>query len=135
MASPRRDDLLYPELSYAIVGILFDAHQQLGNRLQEKYYQRAIAAGLGLAKIPFREQVSTPLRFHGVSIGSYVIDFIIDDKIALEIKAVDRIGLPEYRQARAYLAAFNLQLAILANFRPTSLEFRRILNTDVPTNT
>ncbi len=60
--SRKRVDLLFPELSYQLIGVLFDVHNTLGYGYQEKYYQKAIAASLKKIKIPFREQVLVEIK-------------------------------------------------------------------------
>ena len=124
----RRDDLVYPELSYKLIGILFEVHKNLGSQYQEKYYQRAIAIALKEQGIPFAEQVLVNLNFKGASIGRYFVDFLIADKIVLEIKTVSRLTLGDYKQVDGYLKALDKELAILVNFRTHNLTFRRVLN-------
>lgn len=124
----RRDDLVYPELSYEIIGILIRVHNELGNSYQEKYYQRAIAAGLTKMGIGFQEQVPVELTFDGVPIGQYRVDFMIDDKMVLEVKAISRLTVKDFRQVDGYLRALGKELGILANFRTANLVFHRILN-------
>lgn len=122
--------LIYPELSYTIVGILMDIHNQLGTRYQEKYYQRAAVVKLNKLGIHYQKELSIPLTIEDKNIGKYFIDFVIENKIALELKAVPRFNRQDYKQISAYLKAANLQLGILVNFRKPSLEYRRILNPD-----
>lgn len=120
--------LVHPDLSYKLVGILFEVHNQLGNRYQEKYYQRAVAIALKNADINYTEQLSVPLKYAEQSIGKYQLDFLIDNKVVLELKAVPRLTPTDFKQVSAYLKAYNLKLGILANFRPAKLEYHRILN-------
>jgi GxxExxY protein len=83
-AELKRKDLVYPELSYQIIGILFEVFKQLGGGYQEKYYQRAIALELRRCKLKYREQVSMPLNYKDERIGKYFLDFLIEDKIILK---------------------------------------------------
>jgi GxxExxY protein len=83
------NDLIYPELSYKIMGTLFKVHNKLGPKFQEKYYQRAIEIELKKQKIPFAREKVIKLEYENEKIGKYFIDFVIDGKIALEIKAAD----------------------------------------------
>ena len=80
-------ELIYPELSYKIVGILYKVYNQLGGGYQEKYYQKAIKRELFINNIPFLEQVRADFNYNGKFIGRFYLDFVIDHKIALEIKA------------------------------------------------
>jgi GxxExxY protein len=124
----KRKDILYPELSYQIIGILFEVFKELGSGYQEKYYQKAIATELKRCGLEYKEQVSTSLNYKGEKIGNYFLDFLIEDKIVLEIKKDRHFSRKNIEQVYAYLKAFNLKLGILANFTSEGLKFKRILN-------
>ncbi|TAL18961.1 GxxExxY protein [Patescibacteria group bacterium] len=132
MTEKSASKLLYPELSYKIVGALFAVHKDLGNTYQEKYYQRAVVPAFDKIGVPYSEQVPIELHFKSASIGRYFVDFLIDGKIILEIKVVPRLTVQHYRQVDAYLKAMKKELGIIANFRSQSLIFRRILNPMYP---
>ncbi len=123
-----REDLVYPELSYQIVGVLFEVYRNLGGSFQEKQYQRAVSLELKKVHLKFQEQVKVPLIYLGQSIGSYYLDFLIDDKIALEIKKDQNFGPRNIKQLHAYLKSMDLKLGILANFTRNGLRFKRIVN-------
>ncbi len=120
--------LIYPELSYKIVGILFEVHTALGNRYQEKYYQRAVEVKLKMQKIPYQRELKVDLKIDNQKIGKYFLDFLIDSKVLLELKAKPIFTKNDYKQAMAYLKSSDLKLGILANFFGESLEYKRILN-------
>lgn len=120
--------LIYPELSYKLMGVLFKVQSKLGPRYQEKYYQRAIAIELGNQGILFERERLVPLNYEKEKIGKYFIDFVIDNKIALEIKSVDYFHRDFTSQVLAYLHAANLKLGIIANFNSEKLCYRRIVN-------
>ena len=124
-------ELVYPELSYKIIGILFGVHSQLGGKYQEKYYQRAVEVSLKEAKLSFKKEITVDLSFNGQRIGKYFLDFLIDGKVVLELKATPRFNRDDFRQVIAYLRAKKLKLGILANFRGDKLIYKRILNSDV----
>lgn len=124
----RRKDLIYPELSYQIIGILFEIFRQLDSGFQEKYYQRAVALELKKCGLKFKEQVFLPLDYKGEKIGSYFLDFLIEDKIVLEIKKDKNFSRKNIEQVVAYLKAYNLKLGIVANFTREGLKFKRIVN-------
>lgn len=123
-----RTDLIYPELSYKIIGILFDVYNQLGYGYQEKYYEKAVATSLKLAELSYKEQFSVPLKFKGKKIGNYFLDFLVDDKVVLELKRGERVAKSNIDQIYAYLKAMDLKLGILGQFTPSGIKFRRILN-------
>ena len=123
--------VIFPELSFKIVGILFNVHKELGGKYQEKYYQRAVEKALLTEKIPFKKELSVDLSFRGEKIGKYFLDFLIDNKVILELKATPFLHPDDFRQVLAYLKAKGLKLGILANFRGRKLVYRRILNSEV----
>lgn len=120
--------IIQKELSYKIVGILFSVHNQLGNRYQEKYYQRAVEEALREIDLKFQKQLSVDLRFNNKKIGKYLLDFLIEDVIILEIKTIPFFRPRDFKQILAYLVAGNIELGILANFRTEKLTYKRILN-------
>ncbi len=123
-------NLVEKELSYRIVGALFDVYNNLGGGYQEKYYQRAVSKEFKNRNIKFEEQIIIPLSFKGNSIGKYFLDFLIEDKIVLEIKAANKFYIRDIKQVLAYLKATNKSLGILANFNRNNLQFKRILKGD-----
>lgn len=120
-------NIIEKELSYKVMGVLFDVHNKLGGEYQEKYYQRAVAKAFKKERIKFEEQIKVDLEFDKEKIGKYYLDFLIENKIILEIKAAPRLKPIHFRQVRAYLKAKNLELGILANFRGPKLTHKRIL--------
>jgi len=128
MKEKTNTDLVYPELSYKIIGILFDVYNQLGYGYQEKYYEKAVATSLKLAGLNYKEQCSVPIEFKGEKIGNYFMDFLVDDKVVLELKRGERVAKSNIDQIYAYLKSANLKLGILAQFTPSGIKFRRILN-------
>jgi len=126
-----KNKIIHPELSYKIVGILFKVHTELGNKYQEKYYQRAIAIELEKQGIKFKKELMVDLVYNNEKIGKYFIDFLIEDLVVLEIKANTDFKLSDYKQVSAYLKSKNIKLGILANFRSEKLTYKRILNPQI----
>ncbi len=120
-------DLVHKELSYKITGILFKVQSELGGGYQEKYYQKAVALELKNNNIDFKEQVLVDLKYGDENIGRYYIDFLIEDKIVLEIKANHVFYNRDVKQILAYLKSTGLALGILAGFGKYGLKFKRIL--------
>ena len=121
------DRLLYPDLSYSLVGILMNVHSELGSSYQEKHYQRALAIKLKEEPISYKQEVKVQASFSGQNLGVFFLDFLIDGKIVLEIKTVPRITYGHVKQVLRYLEAVDLRLGIIANFRNSKLEFRRVI--------
>ena len=120
-------ELIHKELSYEIVGILYTVYKGLGGGYQEKYYQRAIALELEKRGLKFKREVLVPLEFGGKSIGRYFVDFVIEDKIVLEIKVQSRFYPRDVKQILSYLKITGVPLGILANFARNGLLFKRVL--------
>ncbi len=123
-----RQELIYPELSYVLLGVLFEVQNKLGTKYQEKHYQRAIEIKLKELGIPYKREAKVTLKFGTEELGDFFIDFIIDGKIVLEVKRVWKITQDDIKQVLRYLKATGLKLGIVANFRHRRLEFRRIVN-------
>ena len=123
-------EILFKELSFAVIGAAMEVHKTLGPGFLEVVYQLALEKELSLRGIPFHYQVELPVSYKGTPVGIYKADFMIDKKIILEIKGISRLNASHEAQALHYLAATGLQLAILINFGMSSLEFRRIVKTE-----
>lgn len=130
MDANNNKDLVYPELSYKLVGILFKVHRELGGKYQEKYYQRAVERLLQEEGLPYKRELQVDLKFKGAKIGKYFLDFVVDNKIVLELKATPFLHPEDFRQVLGYLKAHKLKLGILANFRGPKLVYKRILNSE-----
>lgn len=126
-----KNNLVYPELSYKIMGMLFKIHNKLGSEYQEKYYQRAIEVEFKKQEIPLEKEKLVKLQYENQSIGRYFIDFVIDRKIALEVKTSEFFKRDHINQVLAYLNSTNLKLAILVNFHKDRLVYKRIINPKV----
>ena len=125
-----RQDLVYPELSYKIMGCAFEVYNELGFGHAEKFYQRAMAIQLKKEEIEYKEQVYTPLKFKGEIIGKQFFDFLVEDKVIIELKKNSNFSKGNIDQVKQYLQTSKLQLAILINFSPTSVVSKRIVNVE-----
>jgi len=123
--------IIYPELSYKLMGVLFKVHNKLGPTYQEKYYQRAIRRELEKQEIPFEKEKLVKLTYEAEKIGNYFLDFVIGGKIVLELKAVPFIRKEWIHQLVAYLVSTDLPLGIIANFRTPKLTYKRIVNPNI----
>lgn len=124
----RRKDLLFPELSYQIVGCAFDVYNILGNGHQEKYYQKGLIESFNSEGIEFSQQVHFPLEYRGKVIGRNYLDFLIENKIVVEIKKGNHFSKSNITQVIEYLKLSKLKLAILINFGSQGVTFKRIIN-------
>ncbi len=124
----RSESLLYSELSFKVNGILFDVFKQLGGGHLEKYYQKAVRIGLEYNDISFEEQYYAPLKYKEEVVGKYFLDFLIEDKIVLELKRDQFIPANIIHQTKQYLVTLDLELAILGCFTHKGVIIKRIIN-------
>jgi len=120
-------ELLYREMTFAIIGAAMEVHGILGPGFLETVYQSALARELTLRGIPFEQQVHLPVSYKDILVGEFIADFIIDGKLIVEIKAVSNFNSQHQAQAMHYLAATGCRLALLLNFGTGSLEHRRVI--------
>jgi len=129
-----KKELIYPELSYILMGILFEVHNKLGTKYQEKHYQRAIEIKLKELKISYQKEAKVDINFGKEKIGKLFVDFVVDNKIVLEIKKIPKITEDHIKQVLLYLNTLNLKLGIIANFQHQKLEYIRVLNSRIRTD-
>lgn len=118
----------HSELTARIIGAALEVHKTLGNGFQEVIYQRALAIELqerGLAFV--REQVME-INYKGQRLGTRRVDFFIEGKVMVELKAVIRLEDVHLAQALNYLEAYNLEIGLLINFGSKSLDFKRVMH-------
>lgn len=128
MQDLKREDLLYPKLSYKIIGILFEVDNSLGPGHKEKYYENAVAEALRTEGLKFEQQLHIPLLFNEKPVGRYFLDFLVDDKIVLELKQGNFFSKKNIDQVYSYLKANKLQLGIIAQFTSEGVKYRRVVN-------
>jgi len=121
------EKILYPELSYKLVGLLFSVHNDLGCFRNEKQYSDAIERGLKSLKVPYMREFHLPQSFEGENKNRNIVDFVVDDKIILEVKTKTAIVKEDYLQVKRYLVSSSFKLGILVNFRRKYLTPKRIL--------
>ena len=120
-------ELLYKELTFAVIGAAMEVRGTLGPGFLEAVYQVALERELTLRGISFEKQVKLPVTYKDVLVGEYFADFIIDGKLIVEIKAVSNLNSQHQAQAMHYLAATGCRLALLLNFGTGSLQHRRVI--------
>lgn len=104
-----------------------EVHRFLGSGFLEPVYPSALAHELKLSNNPFEQQKRLTVKYKDIIVGEYIADFVIDEKIIIEIKAVSNLTSSHQAQALNYLAATGYQLAILLNFGATSLQQRQVV--------
>ncbi len=118
----------YSELTSKIIGCAIEVHKHLGNGFQEVIYQRALEIEFRLQGINVQREFEMPLSYKGEEIGTRRVDFFVEGKIMVEIKAIIQLEDVHLAQAINYLEAYNLEVGLLINFGSKSLDFKRIMN-------
>lgn len=124
----QRKDLIYPDLSYKLVGLAYNVFNELGQGHLEKIYQKAYAKELKEASIEFKEQAPYQVIYKEEVIGNNYLDFLIEDKVIIELKRSDFYSKKYIDQVSNYIKVSNLQLAILINFTSNGVRIKRIVN-------
>jgi len=118
----------YSELTGKIIGCAMEVHKILGNGFQEVLYQRALAYEMELQGLSFSREFEMAVLYKDLQIGSRRVDFLVEDKISVETKALIKLEPVHLAQAINYLEAYNLEIGLLINFGNTKLEFHRLEN-------
>jgi len=124
----RRKDIIYPGLSYKIIGILFNVWNTVGSNHKENFYQKAVARDFSEAGLDFKEQLPVKINYKGKPIGIYYFDFLIEDKVVLEVKVRDYFSKKDISQLYSYLKAKNLKLGLIVHFAKTGVRIKRVVN-------
>jgi GxxExxY protein len=121
-------ELLYRELSFAIIGAAIEVHKVLGHGFLESVYQAALAEEFHRRGIDHKQQVELPIQYKGKTIGIFRADFLVEDKIIVELKATHNLTEVDEAQLLNYLHASGYRIGLLFNFGASSLEkLRRAL--------
>jgi GxxExxY protein len=124
----KKQDLIYPSLSYKLIGIAFNIHNKMGGGLREKAYEEGFAHALEKTNISFERQLKIPIEYLGMKVGNRFLDLLVNDKIVVELKATDRFYKNDIHQLFEYLRVSGLKLGILINFGKNTVKFKRIVN-------
>ncbi|MGH2647062.1 MAG: GxxExxY protein, partial [Ginsengibacter sp.] len=100
----------------------------LGNGFPEVIYQRALEIEMTDANLKFGREFTMPVYYKKIQIGERRVDFFVEEKIMVEIKAVIQLENVHLAQAKNYLEAYNMQVGLLINFGSISLQFKRLEN-------
>jgi len=121
-------DYKYKEITEKIIGCSMKVHSALGNGFQEVIYQRALEIEMEDAGLTFARELSMPIFYKGRNIGERRVDFFVEEKIMVELKAIIQLENVHLAQAKNYLEAYNMEVGLLINFGSTSLQFKRLGN-------
>ncbi len=123
-----KNEYKYSEITAKIIGAAMKVHSALGNGFQEIIYQRALAIEMADNDVSFQREFVMPVFYKKIEVGTRRVDFLVENVIGVELKALTHIEDVHLAQAINYLEAYDLEVGLLINFGAKSLEYKRIAN-------
>ena len=120
-------NIIYPELSYEIMGAIFEVHKALGPGFLEKIYEKALIEELSTRGMKIETQKVIDLTYKNKRVGTHRLDVVVNDRVVVELKTVDRFSIHHKAQLTSYLKASGYKLGILVNFSSSKIEYQRVL--------
>jgi GxxExxY protein len=124
----RKINMTIDEITYKINGCAMKVHNTLGNGFQEVIYQRCLAIELQRAGLGFVREEEQDIFYDGIQVGTRRADFIVNNQIVVELKAVIDLEPVHLAQAKNYLVAYNKPIGLLINFGSTSLQLKKVFH-------
>jgi GxxExxY protein len=121
-------DYKHSEVTRKIIGAAMKVHSTLGNGFQEVIYQRALDIEMAKCGLLSQREMEMPIYYDGQEIGHRRVDFFVEGKVMVEIKAVTTLEDVHLAQAINYLEAYGMEVGLLINFGAKSLQYRRVIN-------
>ena len=123
-----KNEYKYSELTSKNIGCAMKVHSALGNGFQEFIYQRALVIEMGDSGLSFSREHEMPIYYKQQQIGKRRVDFLVEEIVSVEIKAITQLEDVHLAQAINYLEAYDLEIGLLINFGSKSLTFKRLIN-------
>ena len=114
----------YSDITEKIIGSAMKVHSFLGNGFQEVIYQRCLAIEFVKADLEFMREVEIPIFYHDEQVGTRRADFLVEDKILVELKAITKLEEVHWAQILNYLSAYKIEVGLLINFGEKSLQLK-----------
>lgn len=115
-------------ITYKINGCAMKVHNTLGNGFQEVIYQRCLAIEMDRAGLSFGREIECPIFYENLMVGTRRADFIVENQVVVELKALINLEDVHLAQAKNYVVAYNLPIGLLINFGANSLQFKKLYN-------
>ena len=116
------------DITYKIIGCAMKIHNTLGNGFQEVIYQRCLAIELERAGLMFGREVEQSIFYEGINVGTRRADFVVEDRVIVELKAVINLEAVHLAQAKNYVVAYDFPTGLLINFGFVSLQYKKVFN-------
>jgi len=116
------------QITYKINGCAMKVHNTLGNGFQEVIYQRCLAIEMEKAGLGFAREQEQTIYYKGIEVGTRRADFVVEDLVIVELKALINLDDVHLAQAKNYVVAYNKPIGLLINFGAKSLQFKKVYN-------
>lgn len=116
------------ELTYKIIGCAMKVHNTMGLGFQEVIYQRCLAIELGRAELDYAREQEQTVYYEDLEVGTRRAEFVIENSVVVELKAVVQLLDVHLAQAKNYTVAYDFPLGLLINFGGKSLEYKLMFN-------
>jgi GxxExxY protein len=121
-------NLIYADECYQIMGLIFEVFNVLGYGHKESFYQKAVAKAFSDNRIKFKEQLRCKLQYKEKELGVYILDFLVFDKIIIELKQRDFFSRKDINQLYKYLKVTGLKMGLIVHFTSKGVRYKRIVN-------
>lgn len=121
-------NLIYAEECYQLMGIIFKVFKKLGFGHKENFYQKALSEEFENNNIDFKEQLRCKVKYKNKELGTYILDFLVFEKIIIELKQRNFISPRDIDQLYKYLKATNLKLGLIVTFTKEGAKCKRVVN-------
>lgn len=118
----------FEDITYKIIGCAMQVHNTLGNGFQEVIYQRCLAIEFEKAGLGFAREVEQSIYYDDIEVGRRRADFIVENKVVLELKALINLEDVHLAQAKNYVVAYDFEVGLLINFGAKSLQYKKLFN-------
>jgi len=115
------------DLTYEVIGAAMEVHRSLGPGLRECPYENALRNELRHRRFQVDQQKAWPICYKGQVVGDCFTDLVVNSELVIEVKSVSKIGDEEVNQVLNYLRICKLRLGLILNFKPSSLEVKRLV--------
>jgi len=121
-------DIIYADETYEIIGMMYEVWDKIGFGHKESFYQKAVAEIFKKNNKKYKEQIRLKVKVNNVEVGEYILDFLYENKIVIELKQGSVFSKRYINQIYSYLKATELKLGLLINFTREGIKFKRIVN-------
>ena len=122
---------LYSELTEKIIGCAMKVHNKMGNGYREEVYQRCLAIEMTKIDLKYNRELEVQIHYDGFKVGLRRVDFLVENKVVVELKAIKKIEDDDWAQAINNLESSKIKVGLLINFGAKKLEFKRFINSQI----